>query len=179
MRTVAVTFLLLLSGAGVGRAEPSFVIQGDTRMGTFAVKADGSLAGAIRAFGAPRLRRTGEGCFATWPQYGLVMNFYNLGGKDPCKPKFGRFSKAVAHGSRWRTNKGAPDRTAEYRDPPALPARDLPQGPSLLLAVELVADHPKPDRGRTGLLPRAPRRDRARKGHFAAGPVPGRRRLSH
>jgi len=106
MRTVAVTFLLLLSGAGVGRAEPSFVIQGDTRMGTFAVKADGSLAGAIRAFGAPRLRRTGEGCFATWPQYGLAMNFYNLGGKDPCKPKFGRFSKAVAHGSRWRTNKG-------------------------------------------------------------------------
>jgi hypothetical protein len=106
MRTVAAIFVLLLMSAGVARAAPSFVIQGDTRIGTFAVKADGSLAGAIRAFGTPRLKRTAEACFATWPQYGLAMNFYNLGGQNPCRPKFGRFSKAIAHGICWRTNKG-------------------------------------------------------------------------
>jgi hypothetical protein len=106
MRAVAAIFVLLLMTAGVARAEPSFVIQGDTRIGTFAVKADGSLAGAIRAFGTTRLKRTGEGCLATWPQYGLAMNFYNLGGQNPCQPKFGRFSKATTHGIRWRTDNG-------------------------------------------------------------------------
>jgi hypothetical protein len=76
------------------------------KVGAFAVKADGSLAGAMRAFGTPRLKRTGEGCSAVWPQYGLAMNFYNLGGQNPCTPKYGRFSRAIAHGIRWRTNNG-------------------------------------------------------------------------
>jgi hypothetical protein len=106
MRAAAAIFVTLLTSVAVARAEPSFVIQGDTKIGTFAVKADGSLAGAIRAFGAPRLKRTGEACLATWPQYGLAMNFYNLGGQNPCTPKFGRFSKAISHGTHWRTNKG-------------------------------------------------------------------------
>jgi hypothetical protein len=56
--TIAVAALLL--GASAAAAAPSFVIRGDTRIGTFAVQSDGSLAGAIRAFGTPRLRRTGE-----------------------------------------------------------------------------------------------------------------------
>ena len=106
MRTALVIVVVLLTTAGVANAESSFVIQADTKIGTFAVKADGSLAGAVRAFGTPRLKRTGEACFASWSQYGLIMNFYNLGGQDPCKPKYGRFSKAVVHGNRWRTNKG-------------------------------------------------------------------------
>jgi hypothetical protein len=106
VKTVVAIFVVALACAGIARAAPSFVIQDDTEIGTFAVKADGSLGGAIRAFGTPRLKRTGEACFATWSQYGLFMSFYNLGGQDPCKPKYGRFSKAIVHGTRWRTNKG-------------------------------------------------------------------------
>jgi hypothetical protein len=95
-----------LAGAATVSAAPSFVVTGDTRIGSFAVKADGSLGGAIRAFGHPRLRRTGEACAATWRSYGLTMSFYNLGGANPCAPRFGRFSRAVMHGTRWRTDKG-------------------------------------------------------------------------
>src|ERR671919_887115 len=96
---------LVLASAGAAQTAPSFVIAGDTKVGAFAVKTDGSLVGAIRAFGQPRLRRTGEACRATWAQYGLTMSFYNLGGANPCAQRFGRFSKAIMHGTRWRTDK--------------------------------------------------------------------------
>jgi hypothetical protein len=96
----------VLASAGAPHAVPSFVIAGGAKVGAFAVKTDGSLAGAIRAFGQPRLRRAGGACTATWAQHGLAMNFYNLGGANPCTPRFGRFSKAVVHGTRWRTDKG-------------------------------------------------------------------------
>jgi Zn-dependent alcohol dehydrogenase len=79
----------------------SFVIHGDTKIGTYAVQADGSLAGVIRAFGEPaRLWRTVEGCSGVWPSYGLTVDVYNVGGQSPCTPKYGRFSKAVMHGKR-------------------------------------------------------------------------------
>ena len=105
MRSVALAVLMLATG-GAAHAAPSSVIAGDAKVGAFAVKTDGSLAGAMRAFGQPKLRRTGEACTATWTQHGLTMNFYNLGGADPCAPRFGRFSKAVVHGTHWRTDKG-------------------------------------------------------------------------
>lgn len=38
--------------------------------------------------------------------YGLTIFFYNLGGQDPCKPKYGHFSNAIMAGERWRTGKG-------------------------------------------------------------------------
>jgi hypothetical protein len=98
--------LIALGGASCAGAAPSFVVQADMKIGSFAVKADGSLAGAIRAFGQPKLRRTGEACSATWAPHDLTMSFYNLGGANPCTPRFGRFSKAVMHGTRWRTDKG-------------------------------------------------------------------------
>src|SRR6266508_3756140 len=103
---VSIAIISALTGARAANAVPSFVIQGDTKIGGFAVKANGSLAGAIRAFGQPRLRRTGEACAATWGSHGLWMSFYNLGGANPCTPRFGRFSKAIVHGTRWRTDKG-------------------------------------------------------------------------
>lgn len=106
MRYAAVAAAVAFMSAGAAQAAPSFVIQNDTRIGSFAVKTDGSLAGAIRAFGQPKLRRTGEACAATWAQHGLKMSFYNLGGANPCAPKFGRFSKAMMHGTNWRTDKG-------------------------------------------------------------------------
>ena len=104
LATIAVATALLAADTADGA--PSFVIRGDTRIGTFAVQTDGSLSGAIRAFGAPRLRRSGEACTATWLAYGLTMNFYNLGGANPCTPRHGRFSKAITYGTRWRTDKG-------------------------------------------------------------------------
>jgi hypothetical protein len=107
MRYVALAVLLVvLAAPAAAQTTPSFVIRSDAKVGAFAVKAEGSLAGAIRAFGRPKLRRTGEACTATWTQYGLTMNFYNLGGANPCSPRFGRFSKAIVHGARWRTDKG-------------------------------------------------------------------------
>jgi hypothetical protein len=34
------------------------------------------------------------------------MSFYNLGGQNPCTPRYGRFSRAITHGTRWRTDRG-------------------------------------------------------------------------
>jgi hypothetical protein len=106
LAALAMTVGAALALARAASAAPLFVVVNDTRIGTFAVKADGSLAGAIRAYGRPRLRRTGEACIATWAQYGLTMSFYNLGGANPCTPRFGRFSRALMYGTRWRTDKG-------------------------------------------------------------------------
>lgn len=48
LATIVVGALLL--GAAAATAAPSSVIRGDTKIGTFAVQTDGSLAGAIRDF---------------------------------------------------------------------------------------------------------------------------------
>jgi hypothetical protein len=34
------------------------------------------------------------------------LAFYSLGGSNPCRPRYGRFSHAVARGSGWRTETG-------------------------------------------------------------------------
>jgi hypothetical protein len=83
-------------------------VRGDSRIGGYAVKADGTLAGAIKAFGSPssKTQPFRSGCNVTWAPYGLTIQFYNLGGADPCAPKGGLFSRAVMHGVRWRTGKG-------------------------------------------------------------------------
>lgn len=98
-------FALVVVSGLFAVAAPSFVVRGDEKVGSFAVKADGGLAGAIRAFGRPRLKGGGEACTATWSSYGLSMGFYNLGGRNACDPRYGRFNKAVMHGTRWRTDR--------------------------------------------------------------------------
>jgi hypothetical protein len=87
-------------------ATPSYVVRSDTKIGTYAVKSDGSLAGAIRAFGTPRLKGGNEACTATWPAHGLTIGFYNLGGQNSCTPRYSRFNKAFMHGRQWMTNRG-------------------------------------------------------------------------
>jgi hypothetical protein len=85
----------------------SFVVRGDTRIGTFAVKTDATFGGAIEAFGEPNsIRRQRMSCTAGWRNYGLTIYFYNLGGQNPCAPESGYFGKAVMRGSRWRTASG-------------------------------------------------------------------------
>jgi hypothetical protein len=84
-----------------------FVVRGDIAIGTYRVRADGSFAGALEAFGEPTSRRHTHGrgsCRATWPQHGLTIDFYNLGGEDACGP-LGRFSTAFLRGRHWMTSK--------------------------------------------------------------------------
>jgi hypothetical protein len=97
--------------AGTASAAPSartFAIRGDVKFGSFAVKANGTLAGAIAAFGEPsslRRRYRGQGCLATWRRHGLRIDFYNLAGRDACEPSSGRFGRAIARGRHWQTTK--------------------------------------------------------------------------
>jgi hypothetical protein len=95
---------LALGAGGVS----SFVIQGDHKIGGYAVKADGSLRGAVREFGAPSSRRRrfqATACDVRWRDLGLRIEFYNLGGTDACSGA-GRFLRATITSRRWRTAKG-------------------------------------------------------------------------
>jgi len=85
---------------------PTYVVRGDYKIGRYQVKLDGTLYGAIRAFGTPLLERSYDSCLAGWPAIGLRILFYNLGGQDPCLPQYGYFSFAVMTGRHWRTGKG-------------------------------------------------------------------------
>ena len=101
--TVALVAALVLTSSA---AAAVFTIRGDWRMGSFAVKKDGTLRGAVDAFGQPTTKiRNGESCVVRWTQHGLRVFFYNLGGNNPCRGKFGFFSNARAKGPHWRTNR--------------------------------------------------------------------------
>ncbi len=89
------------------RTGPSFLVQSDVRIGSFAVKRDGTLKGVERAFGPPRaIKHTQMGCRGAWTNYGLTVDFYNLGGQDPCSPRYGYFFRAIMRGARWHTPRG-------------------------------------------------------------------------
>jgi hypothetical protein len=112
LRLYAGIIALALASPATAAAR-SFVIQGDTNIGGYAVKADGTLDGAIEEFGEPTsLRGTSYqgqpriACVARWPHLGLRISFYNLGGQDACEPQYGNFSEALITGKRWRTSKG-------------------------------------------------------------------------
>jgi hypothetical protein len=108
-RSLVLAAALALAAASSALAA-SFVIQGDYRIGGYAVKADGSLAGAIDQFGQPtsirRDARFREFCYVRWAGLGMRMTLYNLGGVNPCRPSAGRFSDALITGRRWRTANG-------------------------------------------------------------------------
>lgn len=106
-----ITLLVLTAYACVSPAAasaPSFVVQSDLKIGSFAVKANGTLAGAISAFGEPNSRRPvfSEACTVTWRSYGLTILFNNFGGQNPCSPQYGYFSRAIMRGQRWRSAHG-------------------------------------------------------------------------
>jgi hypothetical protein len=102
--------LVTVGGAAArsNQPEPSFVIQGDNKIGYFAVKRDGTLFGAQEAFGDPTsiVRGRYRNCRVGWRSAGLSIQFYNLGGDDPCEPQYGYFSHAIMTGRHWRTSKG-------------------------------------------------------------------------
>jgi hypothetical protein len=106
-RLSLVVVLLACAAGAAHAATPTYVVTSDERIGAYRVKSDGSLAGAIRAFGRPgSLRGSGESCTAVWRPIGLTLGVYNLGGQDPCSPEFGRFGRALMRGPAWRTSKG-------------------------------------------------------------------------
>jgi len=97
---------VVASGASAAGG-PSRVIRGDYRIGDYAVKADGTLAGAIRAFGRPSAsRRSGAYCHASWRALGVRAEFYNLADANPCLPAKGYFSVASMTGRGWLTASG-------------------------------------------------------------------------
>lgn len=101
--------LALLLGATPGPSgTDSIVVRGDVQIGRFLVKRDGTLDGVIRAFGRPSSLRHGrdQNCVGRWRDIGLRVNFYNLGGQDPCARQYGYFRDATMVGSQWVTAKG-------------------------------------------------------------------------
>lgn len=97
-----------ISAVALASSARVFAIRGDVKIGAYAVRSDGSLAGAIAAFGEPTTRRHTYGrgsCRAAWPNHGLTIDFYNLGGADACDPDGGRFSRAYMRGKHWLTTK--------------------------------------------------------------------------
>jgi hypothetical protein len=108
---VACSAAITLASPSSGGAERSWVIQGDTVIGGYLVKKDGTLFGAIRQFGPPTSKRRDpdsgwNGCVVTWKSLGLRIFFYNLGGQDSCQPQYGYFRDALITGKKWRTASG-------------------------------------------------------------------------
>jgi hypothetical protein len=96
--------LALLAAAPAGAHV--FTIHGDWKMGRFEVNRDGTLAGAIRAFGQPTSHdRRRNRCTVRWSRHGLRMVFRNRA-ENPCRAASGMFSKARAKGPHWRTGRG-------------------------------------------------------------------------
>ena len=74
-------------------------------IGRYEVEADGTVSGAIDALGQPTERAPRRtDCTITWAQHGVLMQFVNLGGADPCE--LGQFCSASINGREWRTSTG-------------------------------------------------------------------------
>jgi hypothetical protein len=95
-------------GAASAQEPNSIVVRGDVQIGRFLVQRDGTLDGAIRAFGRPTSLRRGryKNCTAQWRPIGLRIAFYNLGGQNPCVRQYGYFSNATMVGRHWITARG-------------------------------------------------------------------------
>jgi hypothetical protein len=92
--TCVVAVALILVGVGSTAPPPqptSIVVRGDVQIGGFLVRRNGTLDGAIRAFGKPTSLRRGRyrDCTARWQPIGLRIVFYNLGLGNPCLRQYG------------------------------------------------------------------------------------------
>ncbi len=147
-------------------------------MGSFAVKRDGTLRGAIEAFGTPGDKdRAGLACIVRWPRHGLKINFYNLGGHNPCRPAFGFFARP-RQGRPLADGSGTRDRRPAAAPQEPVPERAVPAGRAGLLARGLVARPPMVTNWFWRLLPRPAREDAGPAHRPVARSVCGRRRLT-
>jgi len=108
MRVLLVTLAIAVGGVAVASAGTSRVIRSDEWIGSFAVKKNAKLGGAVSAFGTPSatVRIGDSGCRLRWSRLGLTISFYNLGGQDACGRATGFFQTATISGSGWRTAQG-------------------------------------------------------------------------
>jgi hypothetical protein len=106
--TAAITLAFAASVEAATPQPTSILVRGDVQIGRFRVQRDGTLDGAIRAFGKPTSLRRGryQDCEAKWRSIGLRIGFYNLGGRNPCLRQYGYFSNATMVGRHWVTAKG-------------------------------------------------------------------------
>jgi hypothetical protein len=108
MRLLLVALVAALAVAAAGTAGTSRVIRSDEWIGSYAVKTDGTLGGAITAFGRPSsVKPSRDGfCSARWSGLGLAITFYNLGGQNACGRTTGYFGEALISAPGWRTSRG-------------------------------------------------------------------------
>jgi hypothetical protein len=84
------------------------MVRGDVQIGRFLVKRDGTLDGAIRAFGKPTSLRLGryQDCTAQWQPIGLRIGFYKPRRQKPLLTASRYFSSATMVGRHWVTTRG-------------------------------------------------------------------------
>jgi hypothetical protein len=106
---VVLAVIFVGSAGSMPAQEPtSIVVRGDVQIGRYLVQRNGTLDGAIRAFGKPTSLRRGRyrDCVAVWRHIGLRIAFYNLGLGNPCLRQYGHFSNATMVGRHWVTARG-------------------------------------------------------------------------
>lgn len=107
MRALAILVAVLAVSVEAAAAPAGSIVRGDVQIGRYKVKEDGTLGGAIRAFGQPSsLRRRDVTCLARWQARGVRISFYNLGGQNPCQGRYGYFGEGIITGRGWATAKG-------------------------------------------------------------------------
>jgi hypothetical protein len=107
MRPLAILIAVLAVSVAASAAPGGSVVRGDVQIGRYLVKRDGTLGGAIRAFGQPSsLRRRDVTCLARWSGPGVRISFYNLGGQNPCQRRYGYFGEGIITGRGWATGRG-------------------------------------------------------------------------
>lgn len=64
-----------------------------------------TLGDAVERFGEVTdvNRPLSEGCEVSWEEHGVTIEFWNLGGRDPCDPEFGFAQYAYITGRGWHT----------------------------------------------------------------------------
>lgn len=106
---LAATASLATAGAGTASADFAIHVRGDgriARIGDLVDPAAASLPVARRVFGDPRPpRRDRVSCPARWLGLGLLINFVDLGGGNPCTGE-GNAQSATVTDARWRTARG-------------------------------------------------------------------------
>ena len=97
---------LLAPGSALAGSTHVFAVRGDVKIGSFAVRADGSLGGAVGAFGVPTSRRHTYGpgtCTAVWARHGPRL--LQPRRRRRVQPRRRPLSRAFLRGPHWMTTK--------------------------------------------------------------------------
>ena len=106
------------------------------KIGLFNVESDGTPPGAQVAFGPPTSSKAEDlSCSMVWESEGVKVNFYDLGGGDPCVD--GHFCNATITGRDWATAEGLQIGESARRIADLYPdARQTGEGATIRWALE-------------------------------------------